>query len=199
MCPLSGHTEPGAHCDNYLYWTNSIISKFKEEAFSFNGVLISGWYQEPTLIFRNIVNFYNNVTGDGILSFELRNLNISDALVDLYSNYTLGILSSVPYVQTVNATTWGEIIWKFDVATLWYTYIPAHVLMLVVLAYGFHCMHRNGVLDQEFSTLMMATKSVGLGDLVDNTASYDALMKVKLRHEGVACLAVVDDHLMEKK
>jgi hypothetical protein len=121
---------------------------------------------------------------------------MSEAFVDFFSNYTLSLMSASPYTIMVTALRWGDIVWKFDVGDLWYVYSSAHALALLALLYGLYCIHSNGkVLDNNFVTLMLATRSKELDDAVRNVENYDALMKLRLRKEKEGYFVVDDDHV----
>jgi hypothetical protein len=189
-------------CQNYENITSDLWGTFYDSAFPAFAPYIGDNAAYTTWVpaflgspLEGIFTFVNN-TEEKIISSSLKVPNMSEAIVDLFSNFTLSVMSASPNTTTVNAFRWGDTVWKFDVADLWYVYGPAHALTLLALLYGLYCIHNNGkALDNNFLTLMLATRGEELDDAVQNAPNYDALMKLRLRKEKERYFVVDNDQV----
>jgi hypothetical protein len=132
-------------------------------------------------------------------SFELAVSNLSQHLVDLFSNLTLGLLSTRGGKDSViaNATIWdGSSVWVYTPWILWAAYLPAVILAIAVALYGLYTIHTSGIaMDDKFSSFLLATQNVELSEMCRKAAAFDELQRLQLIHQNKGTFQVVDSDL----
>jgi hypothetical protein len=132
-------------------------------------------------------------------SFELAVSNLSQGLVDLFSNLTLGLILTRGGPNTIiaNGTIWdGSSIWIYTTWVLWVAYIPALMLAIIVARYGLYAIHVNEIaMDDKFSTFLLATRNADLDKMCREAADFEELERIQLIHQKRGTFLVVDSGL----
>jgi hypothetical protein len=138
---------------------------------------------------------FNGSTG----SFELAVSNLSQTLVDMFSNLTLGLMSTRGSQDTVtaSATMWdGSSVWIYTAWLLWTAYLPAVILAIVVGLCGLYTIHASGIaMDDTFSTFLLATQNAKLYEMCGEAADFEELQRFQLIHQKKGTFIVVDSDL----
>jgi hypothetical protein len=132
-------------------------------------------------------------------SFELAVSNLSQTLVDLFSNLTLSLLTTRGGQDPViaNATIWdGSSVWIYTTWILWAVYLPAVILAIAVAFYGLYTIHASGIaMDDKFSSFLLATQNAELSEMCRKAAAFDELQRLQLIYEKNGTFVVVDSGL----
>jgi hypothetical protein len=132
-------------------------------------------------------------------SSELAVSNLSEALVDLFSNLTLGLLSTRGGQDLVvaNATVWdGSSIWIYTTWILLAAYLPAVMLAIAVAIYGLYTIHAGGIaMDDKFSSFLLATQNAKLYEMCGEAADFEELQRLQLVHQEKGTFLVVNSGL----
>jgi hypothetical protein len=143
-----------------------------------------------------------NINFTASLSFELAVSNLSQHLVDLFSNLTLGLISSRGGKDPViaNGTVWdGSSVWISSTWILGAAYLPAMILAIVVALYSLYTIHLSGIaMDDKFSSFWLATQNAELSEMCKKAAAFDELQRLQLIHEKNGTFAVVDSSLTSR-
>lgn len=133
---------------------------------------LPAWNMQPTFL-KAPVNY----------SFDLQVSNLSQALTDLFSNLTLGIMTVRSDSTTIRANTWdGQSVWTYNSRTLWLIYTPAISVVFAIGVYGLYCLHSNGMeMDSSFSHFLLTTRNEELDAMVKSASGAAALTERKLR------------------
>jgi hypothetical protein len=188
-CTWSDPSNLSPKCTNYATNSLQICKAFRN---SFSGIV--EWYINKTRstverqqVLDKIVDINANLTGNNFASLTPRFANLSEGLVELFSNMTSNLLPELNNSTTADVHSLEAVnIWVYSATILWCIYGPGIFLVLAIIVYGFYCIYKNGMaLDRKVSTLIMVAKSEGLlGDTDDPTSDqgsknggYDATEK----------------------
>jgi hypothetical protein len=118
-------------------------------------------------------------------SFNLKVANLSQTLMDLFSNVTLGIMTLRNDETIVIADTWsGQSVWVYNPKNLWLIYGPAILTVCLIGLYGIYCVHSNGVeMDTSFSYVLMTTRNEELDMICRTASSTEGIKEYKLKWE----------------
>jgi hypothetical protein len=140
-----------------------------------------------------LASIFNIDTAIG--SFELATPDLSQTLVELFSNLTLGLISTRGGKDPViaNATIWGgSNIWIYTSWVLWAVYLPALILAIAVALYGLYTIHVSGIaMDDKFSSFLLATQNVKLYEMCGDAADFEELQNLQLIHHKKGTFHVV--------
>jgi hypothetical protein len=132
-------------------------------------------------------------------SFELAVSNLSQTLMDLFSNLTLGLISTRGGKDMIiaNGTTWdGSTVWIYTTWILWAAYLPALILAVAVALCGLYTIHESGIaMDDKFSSFLLATQNVKVHELCGKAANFEELERIQLIHQKRGTFVVVDSGL----
>jgi hypothetical protein len=132
-------------------------------------------------------------------SFELAVSNLTQHVVDLFSNLTLGLISTRGGQDPViaNGTVWnGSSVWIYTSWVLWAAYLPAMILAISVALYGLYTIHLSGIaMDDKFSSFWLATQNAELSEMCKKAAAFDELQRLQLIHEKNGTFVVIDSSL----
>jgi hypothetical protein len=132
-----------------------------------------------------VFDYNGNSTGDGVFSLDSRFSDLNKALEELFANMTIGMTPYLGMPTTVSASVAGDFVWKANTTTLWFIYGPVIGLSIALLMYGFYCVRKaGGVLDRNFLTIFLATRTRELDTTYQAVSSLEGLMKVKLTYKG---------------
>jgi hypothetical protein len=133
-------------------------------------------------------------------SFDLAVSNLSQTLMDLFSNLTLGLMSTRGGQDPViaNATIWdGSSVWVYTPRILWAAYLPAVILAIAVTLYGLYTIHASGIaMDDKFSTILIAILNRKLYEICKMAAAVGEVQRIRLVYQNKGTFRVVDSDLM---
>lgn len=117
-------------------------------------------------------------------SLRLKVENLSEGHIELFSNFTLNLMTRESEFALAQGITWENSVWKFEVHILWLVYGPALGLISFVLLYGFWCIQFNGVaLDRNFLTIAIATSTPELDSAYASLSTHQQLLELSLHIE----------------
>ncbi|KIM25961.1 hypothetical protein M408DRAFT_330941 [Serendipita vermifera MAFF 305830] len=128
---------------------------------------------------------YASISGPPFGEFEPLVPDLGKALVDTFSNLTLGLMPHRTEKTTVTALVWdGEQVWGYTVWLLWAVYAPALLLALPVMIAGLFSIRSNGVaMEDSFSTFLLATRNPELDHVCAKVAEPKRLQHVRLLYQ----------------
>jgi hypothetical protein len=131
--------------------------------------------------------FSINITAS-TYSFDLTVSNLSQTLVNLFSNLTLGLISTRGGQDPViaNATIWdGSSVWNYTPGILLIAYLPTVILANAVALYGLCTIHSSGIaMDDKFSSFLLATQNEKLYEMCGEAADFEELQRLTLIHQN---------------
>jgi hypothetical protein len=146
-----------------------------------------------------VASIFNISINASIYSFDLAVSNLSETLVDMFSNLTLRLISTRggQDMITANARMWdGSNVWIYTPRRLWATYLPAVTLAITVALYGIYTIHASGIaMDDKFSSFLLATQNAKLYEMCGEAADFEELQRLQLIHQNKGTFVVVDPGL----
>jgi hypothetical protein len=174
-CTWSDPSNLSPKCKKYATNSLQICKAFRN---SFSGIV--EWYIDKTRttvekqqVLDKIVDINTNLAANEAVSLTPRFANLSEGLVELFSNMTSNLLPGLNNSTTEDIQSLkGVSVWVYSATILWCIYGPGISLVLAIIIYGFYCIYKNGMaLDRKVSTLIMVAKSEGLLDDTDDPNS----------------------------
>lgn len=137
------------------------------------------------LILEKIGSYSTNTSGDGNVYFKPKFANLTQALLEYFSNLTVSL---IPWL---NGTTEMDIevldsgsLWDYDPYQLWEVYAPALGAVFLAVLYGLFCIHANSEtgrgMDSKFSTLLKTTRNQQLDEMYQKAGDFDNLLRSRL-------------------
>lgn len=174
-CTWSDEANLSPKCKNYATNSLQICKAFRN---SFSGTV--EWYINKTrstverpAVLNKIIELNATADGSGVVSLAPQFTNLSQGLVEMFSNMTSNLVPGFDNSTTVDVRAVDGVgVWVYNAAILWSIYGSAIFLIIVIIIYGFYCIHKNGqALDRKVSTLIMVCQDEGLlGDYDDSTS-----------------------------
>jgi hypothetical protein len=184
----SSHQNMSSACRQYAQNSLAICSSF---ASNFEGQL--GWIPADDYVFSDVMD---NVILDEIMVYGRgvgpnhkytlapRAANLSAAMVDLFTNLTLGLLPALGATTEEDVLVDGVLYWHYEFETLWAIYTPALTAVLGVVLYGLYCINANGMaMDNKFATFLITTRTDELDRIYHAAHEYALFMETKLIYD----------------